>query len=535
MHYAEYYLAVNEWDSREALPPEWGEWPEAWPFYKQLNLRNPIDTPRTNEPVEVDVEFYADQVSDLAREVRVVEVASDSGPLREVPSQVHSVFAEDEAHYCRLFFLADLGPQQRKTYLIFYGNPDCAPPTYETDLEICGEAYALDIENSYYRVELARSMGQLKSLFFKQGTASYVGHGPPMSGGHGVESTIHWNPDWSDAHAGRYRVTNWPKPPHYEVVRGPVCLRLRRWGHPILALGPAVGQPHKVVATITYTFYASTPYFLMESRLEAVEEVEFLDCRNDEWVGGMEPCLPEAAWMTREGEIGFGSKSWRQNPAWMSFYNRETGDGFATLGLDYECTHPSWPEPANVAISNPYWDRCPLLNTLMRRGDFISERNAYLVHRYEPPREHGFGMLMDYYRILSSPLVQEEPPLATRPLTVANVLDALRSCYDTEVYTRSRLRPRDTRRKRLSVVDLGLVRRVDIAGDRVRIALVLPYEGRQTWFGYYASTMEEQILQRIAGVAAVEVEQVREPSWRPEQMKLKAQRWLGLLASGAER
>ena len=234
--------------------------------------------------------------------------------------------------------------------------------------------------------------------------------------------------------------------------------------------------------------------------------------------------------MTREGEIRFGSKGWqRQNPAWMTFFSQETGDGFATIGLDYECTHPHWSGPASIGISDNLWCRYPLTNAMMRRGDFVHEKNAYLLHRYEPPRDSGFGMLMDYYQRLSSPLVQEESPLELKPLSVPNVLDALRACNDEEVYTRSRSRPRDTQRKRLSVVDLGLVRQVDITGDRVHIALVLPYEGRQTWFGFFASTMEEQIRQRIAGVRAVEVEQVREPAWSPEQVTPKAQRMLGLL------
>jgi metal-sulfur cluster biosynthetic enzyme len=472
------------------------------------------------------VEFHGSQVSDLGREIRVVEVVSANGPLREVPSQVYGDLAEEDTRRCRLFFIAGLQANEKKTYLIFYGNPAAPPPAYETDLQISGEGYGLDVENDYYRVGLARSMGHLKSLAFKQGPASFAGGGPPMTGGHGVEGSIHWNPDWSDEHTGRYRVTNWPEPPNYSVVRGPICLRLKRWGHPILALGPEVGRPHKVVATVTYTFYSSVPYILMESRLEVVEDVRFLDCRNDEWLGMGGP-MPEMAWMTKGGEIGFGPKSWnRQNPAWMTYYNKENGDGFASLQLGYECTHPDWHEPDHVSISNGLWVRYPLRHAMMRSGDFVHEKNAYLVHRYEPPRDSGFGMLMDYHKRLSAPLAREEAPRTVKPLNVPNVLDALRACYDNEVY----IKGSHKNKRMLSLVDLGLVRGVEIDGDVVHIDLVMPYAGRETWFGWYANLMEEQIRQRLEGVGQVEVELVREPAWSPQQMALRARRLLGLPA-----
>ena len=48
----------------------------------------------------------------------------------------------------------------------------------------------------------------------------------------------------------------------------------------------------------------------MESKLEVLGDVRFRNCRNDEWVG-LIPALPEAAWMTRDGTIGFGPMSWR--------------------------------------------------------------------------------------------------------------------------------------------------------------------------------------------------------------------------------
>lgn len=538
MSNATYYIPINEWQPVEALPKKlcredigeaglFGQ--DGWQFFKRLDLVNTASVTRKDEPVEVEVEFHAGQVTDPAREIRVAELESEHGPIKETPSQIYNDVAEDEGRRCRIVFIANLNPAEKKTFLIFYGNPKCPHPNYETDLKVSGEEYALDIENKYYRVALAKTMGHLKSVSFKEGKAAFGAGGPPMMGGHGVEGTVHWNPDWSDEYTGRYRVTNWEKPPNYSVIRGPICVRVKRWGHPILALGPSVGQPEKVMATVTYTFYSSVPYILMESRFDILEDVFFSDCRNDEWLGMGSGGMPDIAWMMKEGEICYSTYSqgqgWHgEDPAWMTYFNRETGDGFATIRAGYECTHPHWSKPASVSIGGNLWVRYPLHNAIMRKGDYISEKNAYLIHKYEPPEENGFGMLMNYYKRLLNPVVQQDVPIIKKPLTVSNVLDALRVCYDEEVYLRGKLA---WDQRRLSVVDLGLIYDVKIADGNVHIAMTMPYKGRETWFLWFTKMIDEQIKGRIDGVKEVEVECVWEPAWSPDKMTQKAKRRLG--------
>jgi metal-sulfur cluster biosynthetic enzyme len=526
----DYYIAARAWEPLAALPQAWGHWQEGWGFFKRLDLKNATSLERPNEPIEVDVEFHTRQVSDLAREIRVVEVETDNGPLREIPSQVYGDEAEDETRRCRLFFIAALRPEQTKTYLIFYGNPAAPHPNYETDLKVHGEEYALDVENTFYYIVLAKSMGQLQSITFKEGDITLdKGAGMPYCG-HGVEGSIHHNPDWSDEYTGRYRITSWERPPHYEVIRGPVCLRLKRWGHPILSIGPGVGRSHKVVASITYSFYAAVPYVVMESRLEVLQDVRFGDCRNDEWVGICRD-MPDVAWRMADEEIGFGLKSWsRQDPAWLTVFNKESGHGFASIRMDYQCTHPNWQHPATVALSNQWgglWVRYPLHNTLMRAGDLIYEKNAYLLHQYAPPRQSGFGMLVDYAARLADPPIQEEAAQSPKPLNVDNVIDALGWCADTELY----IRGGPTTKRILSYVDLGWVRDVKIDGDAVYITLVLPYTGRQNSFGWFVENMAQRIRERIEGVGEVTVKQVHEPKWEQNQLTQKAQRILGMTAA----
>ncbi|MCP4639840.1 MAG: DUF59 domain-containing protein, partial [bacterium] len=236
----------------------------------------------------------------------------------------------------------------------------------------------------------------------------------------------------------------------------------------------------------------------------------------------------DMAWRVGDEEIGFGEMSWQgQDPSWLTVYNKETGDGFASVHLEYECTHPNWREPSIVAIKDNWgglWVRYPLRDAIMRTGDVVREKNAYLLHKYVPSADNGFGMLTDYTTRLSTALVQEKVQGSVRPLTVPNVWDALRSCHDSEVYVEGT----PWAKRMLSFVDLGWVRGVEITGDAVRIAMVLPYEGRRTSFDWFAERMEERIRERVDGVGEVKVELVREPAWTPAQMTRKAQRILGL-------
>lgn len=535
---APYYIPAHEWESVEQLPDAWS-WQQDWKFVKRLRLTNSTELARRAEPVEVDVDFVAGQIRDAEREVRVLEVSGDNGSLREIPSQTHAQPGDDETTMARVIFLADLQAESERLYLIFYGNPSASAPSYDTDLTITGQGYDLTIDTPVYNIVLAPTMGQIKHIHYK--TTSEVSHepppairgfGPPMDGGHGVEGTTHWGPDWSDEHTGRYRITSWEEPPEFSVQRGPVCLRLIRRGHPILALGPGVGRTERVTTTVIYTFYASTPWFLMESRMDVNEDVRFRDCRNDEWVG-MIPALPEAAWMSPDGTIGNGTRGWRgEDPKWMTFYNRTTRAGFASIHLIHDCSHPAWQEPFMVSMNASSmrtrtrggWVRYPLRHANMRAGDYVRERNAYLLYQYKPSRNQGFGMLTDYQRRLTVPLEQLQAQPAPKPLTSDNVMDALRGVYDHELYIEGTL----FGDRLVSVVDMGLIRHVAINDGAVTIDMVMPYRGRESWFDWFASSIEAKLRQRLDGVNSVDVQLVREPTWTPKDLNARARRLLNL-------
>ena len=249
---------------------------------------------RRGEPVEADVDIHADHITDLGREIRVARLNGETGPIEVVPSQVHiSWTARTSCCAAGCFFLADVAAEGSATYLLLYGNPEASRASLRHRPQglgrgVCsrGGKRALprgprEDERQLARPLLEKGAGRTRTPAWSRGS----------------NGTIHWGPPTGamSASAATGSPTGTARPLFdYDVVRGPVCVRIRRWGHPILSIGPQVGRPHKVMATVTYSFWAGQPYVIMESKLEVLEDVRFRDCRNDEFVIGEQ--LPERAW-----------------------------------------------------------------------------------------------------------------------------------------------------------------------------------------------------------------------------------------------
>ena len=76
-------------------------------------------------------------------------------------------------------------------------------------------------------------------------------------------------------------MTNWPEPPNYEVVKGPICTIVRRWGYPVTPIYPALPQS-AVSIEVTYVFYSGLPYFTVATRLDVEQEVDIEVVRFDQ-------------------------------------------------------------------------------------------------------------------------------------------------------------------------------------------------------------------------------------------------------------
>jgi metal-sulfur cluster biosynthetic enzyme len=101
------------------------------------------------------------------------------------------------------------------------------------------------------------------------------------------------------------------------------------------------------------------------------------------------------------------------------------------------------------------------------------------------------------------------------PPTAADVFGALRQCFDP-----------CCREKGISVVDMGLIEGVEIAGGDVRIDMVLT----SGWcpFAMHLLTDMEQQVAALDGVDSVDVKIVWGPAWTPERLSDDARRKLSL-------
>ncbi|MFA6946715.1 MAG: hypothetical protein WC220_12525, partial [Pedobacter sp.] len=175
-------IGADQFGTVASLPAAWKNWAIGWKYYKMLNLEEKAGIQRKAEPVEVLLSFQSIQAASLAREIRVAEVKD--GVLTEVISQVFSEIRRGAEKICKLLFLADNQGKEKKSYIVFYGNPDAELPNYQSDLKVTGESYGLDIENEYFTAYLSKQTGQLARLILKRehGLEIYSGgqgHGEP--------------------------------------------------------------------------------------------------------------------------------------------------------------------------------------------------------------------------------------------------------------------------------------------------------------------------------------------------------------------
>ena len=316
-----------------SLPALWCEWARGWSAYQTLVVAEPIGLARHGEPVDILVSVPASQTTRLAREARLAQIDQETGALREIPSQVYGEVQRGDERLGRIVFFSSVLAHGRETYLLFSGNPDAEMPAYLSDIRIQGDGYGLDIETQFYTASLSRQMGQLERLTFKRG------HGLELFAGgegHGEPPNIDWAHDYLASNRfQKFRVTNWATCRNNEVVRGPLCVTVRRWGFPEGPVHPLF-TPSRLHIDVIYTFYANTPYFLKQSRMEVIRDFSLNYLRDDEWVfSGYS--FTDALWMSDDGRLREGGvPPEHQDRLWaVGFYHRDSRDAFVALRLDH--------------------------------------------------------------------------------------------------------------------------------------------------------------------------------------------------------
>lgn len=97
-------------------------------------------------------------------------------------------------------------------------------------------------------------------------------------------------------------------------------------------------------------------------------------------------------------------------------------------------------------------------------------------------------------------------------VTEAQVIDALKECYDPEVP--------------VNVVDLGLIYEVKIVGDWVGVKMTLTTPGCGM-SGFIAQDVRRRVL-KLPGVKEADVRIVWEPAWSPARLSPEARKRLGM-------
>ncbi len=557
-------LGSSQFEKVELLPDHLKIWAKGWQYYKALDVlvtgneqkpghevpilgypltSTPNDQFISNEPIEVLLAFPSDQINSPSREIRVAQL--EHGILKEITSQVFDEVRRGKEWFCKLIFLAQ--SKKNQSFLIFYGNPDAELPEYESDLVTTGEKVGLDIENDFFKASLSRQHGQLEKMTLKRerGTHLYAG-----GEGHGEPAGIDWAHDYvTEGSFQKLRTTLWDECPDYEVVKGPVCTIVRRWGFPYSPVHPLF-SPSRLNMDIEYRFYAGLPYFNKSAQMTALKDFEAAALRDDEWVFTGQS-FNDIVWIGPDGKVRIGEvDSEFKDDLWgVGFYHKDTKDSFIGLFLEHtaegipELRHSASPM-INYDWHGAVWARYPLHDKLVPAGTVLHQKNAYVTLPFT--REDGPAMIEELHHRLKTPLVAKAGQSISKSYVAKEAADqlarrgeggdstiskkllweALGDVKDPQLYTAD-----------ISIVDLGLVYDISVRGDLIKVVLAMPHRGRPvgTYFEYGSNEVHSKVsmsipdaLRRVPGVREVKVEQTWYPMWNSNRLTEEGRRKLGL-------
>ena len=352
--------------------------------------------------------------------------------------------------------------------------------------------------------------------------------------GHGEPPHIDWAHDYlASANFQKFRVTNWAQCPDWEVVRGPLCTKVRRWGFPHSPVHPLFA-PARMHIDVTYTFYADQPYFLKRGQMEMVQDFELNYLRDDEWVFSGYP-FSDSVWMDREGRLHEGAVTpGQEDDLWATgFFNDKSKDAFIALWLEhsaegFEKLCHSGAAAIDYQGHGQLWSRWAARdNPQFKRGDKLNQYNAYWVAPYAGP-----GPVEELRRRLLAPLVVRpgaipalKAPGRGRLARVGETMetglrkqvlwDALREVVDDMFYTADS-----------NLVDMGYIRDLRIADETVYVQMTMPHRGRPKYM-YLGHPLRERLLQ-LDGVREVVVDCTWDPAWDVGSLTPQGRREMGL-------
>lgn len=541
-------LATHDYGKIDELSTVWQSWATGWKYFKSVSVEETAGIPRRSEPVEFSLSFPADLTTSLTREIRLATIID--GQLVEVPCQVFAEVRRQQTRHCQILTLLDSPGRHTRNYFILFGNPDAELPNYPSDLTTEGTGFDLDISNAFFRATLSEQTGQLERLTLRRE------HGLELfSGGegHGEPPGIDWAHDYVDEGGfQKLRISLWDDCPDYEVVRGPLCTIVRRWGFPHSPVHP-VYTPSRLLVDIEYRFYSGLPWFHKIGSMKAVQDFTAEALRDDEWVFSGQS-FTDKLWMDKSGKLQFEDvPAEQQDQIWgVGFFHRDSKDSFLALFLEHSAT--GLPELRHNGSPLMYyrwhghvWSRYPLPVKDVPAGAVLRQKNAYLSIPFvrgetEPVVESLRESLIQPLIVkagqsnMESADVQSNTKLA-RPgesgdaaIPKQVIWDALRDSKDGQLYKAD-----------INVVDLGLVYDVRVRGKVVTLVMAVPHPGRGR-LGYFIdgsisvhptlSVPIRERLMQIPGVDQVVFEELPANTWNSNRLSDPGREKLGLPVSG---
>jgi hypothetical protein len=405
----------------------------AWKKYKAVVLSETEGIDRDKEAVEVLLPFYPDEAGDLKREIRVVAVDPDNFKLTEVPSQVYDIMSytekddlapleegQPQRHIplwmptvsCRVAFLADVKGKSSKVYLVYYNNDKAMVKTYQTDLRVQGELPGLTIDNNKFTAVLHPNSGHLDQMALKSRVEDPLYHRMETNG------AIHWNPGVYVPPRAWTHTADWKLEQNMHSVSGPVISTVEQWGH--------LREMPEVDASVRYEFFPDVPYFFATTNMRINQTVQCIALRNGEIVFKRE-LMTHAAWydVIRDKVVTYNVADMADltdlmmeaDIPWITFYNEDTGIGFAGINLGYANTglesRNRLLNPYLYITAGPwiYWSRAlslPFLSSNMQqvvpalKGSLYYEKWAFLM--YETDSDIPYKKVETWQKKLTSPL-----------------------------------------------------------------------------------------------------------------------------------
>jgi len=405
-----------------------------WKNYKSVVLSETAGIDRKNEAVEVLLAFYPDEAQQLARDIRVVSVDTETHEIKEVISQVYDIqeyLIEDNMApekdgepardvplwlptvTARIAFLADVPAKTSRMFFVYYNNENAMVESYHSDLQVQGEAPGLQITNDIYSIALHSGSGHLDQIALKKRPDFPLFHRLETNG------AVHWNPDVYAPPAAWTHSADWKMPKGMKTLSGPVIAKAEFWDN-------LRGVP-EVDASVRYEFYPGVPYFIGSTCMRINETIHCLALRNAEMVFKRE-LITHAAWydIIRDSVIVYDINSMpdltdlkmEADVPWIVFFNKEKGIAFAGIQLGYDNSGiesaPRLLNPFFYVTTGPwvYWARGlshPFLSANMQqvvpvlKGNVFSEKWAYLIYQMDNMSE-PFAPVLQWRKRLTQPL-----------------------------------------------------------------------------------------------------------------------------------